>query len=236
MITALAWAYLVHLDRQMSADMEAMAAMGMAMSSPWTATDVLFAFIMWAVMMVGMMAPAAAPVLVLFAAAHARRDPRVAMPVLLFGLGYAVVWTGFSVGAAFVQWALQLASMLSATMSASRPHIAGVILVAVGVYQLTPFKSRCLTHCRSPLGFLMTNWRDGRIGAISMGLRHGVYCLGCCWALMCCLFVVGVMNLVWVAALTAFVFLEKVGRAGAGIARFAGALMILLGVFQLVRS
>ena len=105
---------------------------------------------------------------------------------------------------------------------ASSPHLAGAILVAAGAYQLTPLKGACLTHCRSPLGFLMTNWRDGTLGALRMGVRHGAYCLGCCWALMCVLFVVGVMNLVWVAALTAFVLLEKVGPAGAIVARVAG--------------
>jgi predicted metal-binding membrane protein len=119
-------------------------------------------------------------------------------------------------------------------MAASRPLLAAAILIAAGAYQLSRLKGRCLTHCRSPLGFLMTNWRDGRLGAFRMGLRHGVYCLGCCWALMGVLFVVGVMNLVWVAALTGFVLLEKIGPAGAVIARIAGAAMILAGVVEIV--
>jgi predicted metal-binding membrane protein len=105
-----------------------------------------------------------------------------------------------------------------------------------GAYQLTPWKGACLTHCRSPLGFLMTHWREGRFGALQMGARHGAYCLGCCWALMCVLFVVGVMNLVWVAALTAFVLLEKAGPAGAIVARVAGAAMVLAGILVLVTN
>jgi predicted metal-binding membrane protein len=234
LVTALAWAYLVYLDRQMSSGMEndkTMAAMGMTMQMPWTAADVFFTFAMWAVMMVGMMAPTAAPVFLLFAAARAGRgESSASLAALMFGLGYVAVWTGFSAGAALAQWALHQAAMLSVAMAASSHRLAGVILIAAGAYQLTPWKGKCLTHCRSPLGFLMTNWRDGKLGAFQMGLRHGAYCLGCCWALMCVLFVVGVMNLVWVAALTGFVLLEKIGPAGAIVARVAGAAMVVLGI------
>jgi predicted metal-binding membrane protein len=119
--------------------------------------------------------------------------------------------------------------MLSPMMAASSPRVGGAILLAAGVYQLTPFKRACLTHCRSPLGFLMTHWRGGTRGALLMGLRHGAYCLGCCWALMGVLFAVGVMNLLWVAALTVFVLVEKSGPAGIVIARAAGAAMIAWG-------
>ena len=119
-------------------------------------------------------------------------------------------------------------------MAASNPHLSGIILLGAGVYQLTPLKSACLAHCRSPLGFLMTHWRDGRGGALRMGLAHGVYCLGCCWALMCVLFVVGVMNLLWVAALTLFVLLEKVGPAPAFIARATGVALVAAGVWFLI--
>ncbi len=234
LITGLAWAYLVHLGRQMSSPIEhdaAMAAMGMTMEMPWTVADGFFTFAMWAVMMVGMMAGAAAPVLLLFGAALARRGGRgVPQAVLTFGLGYVTVWVGFSACAALAQWALHRAAMLSPAMAASSPRLAGAILIAAGAYQLTPLKGACLRHCRSPLGFLMTNWRDGTMGALRMGLGHGVYCLGCCWALMSVLFVVGVMNLVWVGALTVFVLAEKIAPAGAVVARAAGAMMIVVGV------
>jgi predicted metal-binding membrane protein len=233
-ITGLAWAYLVHLDHQMSSSMEhdtMMAEMGMTMDMPWTAADVFFTFAMWAVMMVGMMAGTAAPVLLLFAAAHAgRAERRVRQAVLTFGLGYIAVWVGFSACAAIAQWALHQTALLSPAMAASSPYLAGAILIVAGAYQLTPWKGACLTQCRSPLGFLMTNWRDGRFGPLQMGVRHGAYCLGCCWALMCVLFVVGVMNLVWVAALTGFVLLEKIGPAGIIVARVAGAGMVLAGI------
>lgn len=208
-----------------------MAEMGMTMDMSWDAADVFYAFAMWAVMMVGMMAGPAAPVLLLFAAARAKRGERGArLAVLMFGLGYVTVWVGFSACAALAQWALHETAMLSPAMAASSPYLGGAILIGAGAYQLTPWKGACLTQCRSPLGFLMTNWRDGQLGALQMGARHGAYCLGCCWALMCVLFVVGVMNLVWVAALTVFVLLEKVGPAGAIVARVAGAAMVLAGI------
>jgi predicted metal-binding membrane protein len=137
--------------------------------------------------------------------------------------------------AAVAQWGLHQAAMLSAAMATSSGRLSGAILIVAGAYQLTSWKSRCLTHCRSPLGFLMTNWRDGTIGAFRMGFRHGAYCLGCCWALMCVLFVVGVMNLIWVAALTGFVLIEKIGPAGAIVARVAGAAMVVIGIVAIAR-
>ena len=232
---ALAWTYLVHLDRQMSAAMEydrAMAAMGMAMDKPWGAADVFFTFAMWTVMMAGMMTPSAAPVMLLFAGMHAKRSTRrVPGVALAFGAGYLLVWTLFSAAAALAQWALHSLAMLSPSMTTSSARLGGAILVAAGVYQLTPFKGNCLANCRSPLGFLMSHWRDGTAGALRMGIAHGIYCLGCCWALMGILFVVGVMNLVWVAALTIFVLVEKIGPAGPLVARAAGVAMIAAGAF-----
>ena len=238
LVSALAWAYLVHLDRQMSAEMEFHAAMGMSMMDvPWTMADVFLTFAMWAVMMVGMMAGSAVPVLLLFAASRAKRaEPGARSSVLMFGLGYLAVWTGFSACAALTQWGLHEAALLSPMMSASSPYLAGAILIVAGAYQLTPWKWACLTHCRSPLGFLMTHWRDGHSGAFQMGLRHGAYCLGCCWALMCVLFVVGVMNLVWVALLTGLVLIEKVGRTGVMVARWAGVVTVVVGIVKIVMA
>jgi predicted metal-binding membrane protein len=237
LLTALAWSYLVYLDRRMSFQMQhatMMQEMGMTMAMPWTAADVFFTFVMWTVMMVGMMAGSAAPVLFLFGAARAGHvEGGRSLAVMLFGLGYITVWTGFSACAALAQWALHQAALLSPAMSASSPRLAGIILIVAGTYQLTPLKGVCLTHCRSPLGFLMTNWRDGDLGALWMGVRHGGYCRGCCWALMCVLFVVGVMNLAWVAALSVFVLLEKIGPAAALVARVSGSAMIIVGLLFL---
>ena len=237
LVTVLAWSYLLHLDREMSSSMahdRMMAEMGMTMDMPRTTADGFFTFAMWTVMMIGMMAGPATPMLLLFAGMQrTRASGPVPMALPSFGLGYLAVWAGFSACAAIAQEALHRAALLSPGMAASSPRTAGAIWIAAGVYQLTPYKGACLTWCRSPLGFLMSSWRDGALGAFRMGLRHGLYCLGCCWALMCVLFAVGVMNLLWVAALTALVLLEKVGPFGAMAARVTGVIMIAVGVMWL---
>ncbi len=236
--TILAWLYLIHLDRQMSPASsydQAMAAMGMSSNTPWTATDLFLTFAMWTVMMVGMMAPSATPMILLFGASEVRAGNK--MPVLgagAFALGYLAVWTLFSAIATLAQRGLHQAAMLSPAMSVLSPRLGGAVLVVAGAYQLTTWKKQCLTHCRSPLSFLMTHWRPGRRGAFSIGAHHGSYCLGCCWALMAILFVVGVMNLLWVAALTVFVLLEKIGPKGALLARLGGVALIVAGVVSIV--
>jgi predicted metal-binding membrane protein len=193
--------------------------------------DLGFAVVMWAVMMVGMMLPAASPVIGLVAAANARRRARdgVAAPTALFGLGYLAVWGGFSVAAALAQWGLHAAALLSPALATSSPRVGGGLLIAAGVWQLTPLKQACLARCRNPLAWLMTEWRDGAGGALAMGVRHGAYCLGCCGLLMGLLFVAGVMNLLWVAAITAFVLVEKVASGGVWVGRAAGVLLIGAG-------
>ena len=238
-LTALAWLYLVLLVRTMP--MDAMAGMPMPMSMPmprsWSLAELAFLFGMWLVMMVGMMAPSAAPVMLLFAAAQARRGARDArVAVGLFALGYAIVWTGFSAVAALAQWTLHAFAMLSPAMAASSGRVAGAILLVAGLYQLLPLKSACLSRCRSPIAFLMTRWRDGRLGALEMGLRHGAWCVGCCFALMTVLFAAGVMNLVFVAALALFVLLEKTGPGGLLVARAGGVLLIAGGAFMLATA
>lgn len=231
-VILLAWGYLGHLARQMSAAMEH-AAMMSGMAMPWTATDVLFTLGMWVVMMVAMMAAPAASVLLLFARAQASRGANVVPLTGSFALGYGLVWTGFSSCAVIAQWALHSAALFSPEMAASSPRLGGAILCVAGAYQFTPLKGVCLAHCRSPLAFLVARWRDGKFGALEMGVRHGLYCLGCCWALMAVLFAVGVMNLLWVAALSLLVLIEKVAPAGTMVARIAGALAIAAGLLAL---
>jgi predicted metal-binding membrane protein len=235
-MAALAWVYLFHLHRQMSAGMledRMMADMGMSMTVPWTLTDAALTFVMWAVMMVAMMTPSAAPVVLLFVGTQRGRNARqVPLNAVAFGAGYLLVWTAFSVLAAAAQWALHQAAMQSTAMTTSSNWLGGGILVAAGIYQLTPSKRACLTHCRSPLGFLMSHWGEGASGAMRMGIIHGAFCVGCCWALMCVLFVVGVMNLVWVAGLAILVLLEKTGPPGPAIVRIAGGAMILAGILM----
>jgi predicted metal-binding membrane protein len=212
-----------------------MADMGMSVDAPWTATDVFVTFVMWSVMMVGMMAPSAAPVMMLFAAMQRSRGAGSA-PAFVFGAGYLVIWTAFSVVAALAQWALHNGAMLSPAMAVTSGRVGAVVLIAAGIYQLTPLKGACLTHCRTPLGFLMSHWREGTRGALAMGIRHGAYCVGCCWALMILLFIGGVMNLLWVAGLTLVVLVEKVAPGGIVVSRTAGALMIGGGLIRLFVS
>lgn len=237
-LVAGAWAYLLHLRGAMAgADMAGLPGMA-AVWTPWTAVEVLFTIAMWAVMMVGMMLPAAAPVILLFATVNRKRREQgdLAVPTGIFILGYLSVWGAFSLAAGLAQWGLHTAALLSPAMTTTSPLVGGALLVAAGLYQLTPLKEACLAHCRSPLGFLMTEWRDGVAGALRMGLRHGSYCLGCCWILMTLLFVTGVMNLLWVALIALFVLVEKVAPGGRLIGRLASWALIVAGLVVLGRA
>jgi predicted metal-binding membrane protein len=240
-LVAAAWLYLLHLASEMSEmampDMPGMA-MAMPAMHPWSWVEVGALVVMWSVMMVAMMTPSAAPMILMFATIHRRRaaEGRPAVPTAIFVLGYLVVWTAFSVAAALAQAGLHAAALLSPAMTATSPFLAGGLLVAAGLFQWTPLKRACLATCRSPMSFLMSSWREGRGGAFLMGVRHGLYCLGCCWALMALLFVAGVMNLLWVAALAVIVLVEKVVPAGDLVGRIAGVAMIAAGVLLVVRA
>lgn len=249
-LIALSWLYLVRMASAMSGmDMVAMPGMaempgmpdmpGMAMPQvrSWGFVDLASLFLMWTVMMVAMMAPTAAPMTLAFLSVNRNRGQagRRTVSAGLFLGGYLVVWTAFSAGATTAQWGLHEAAVLSSGMALTSPRWAGAVLIVAGVFQWTPLKHACLSHCRSPLSFLMTEWREGAGGALIMGVRHGVYCVGCCWILMALLFVVGVMNLLWVAAISVFVLMEKTVPAGQGVARAAGLVLVGVGLFLFVR-
>jgi predicted metal-binding membrane protein len=195
-------------------------------------------FAMWWVMMVAMMLPSATPMLLLFARVNrqqrARERPYV--PTGVFAAGYLLAWGGFSVLATALQWALEQAGLLSPMMVTTSYWLGGGILLAAGLWQLTPIKGMCLRHCRSPLGFLMQGWRPGRVGALRMGLEHGTFCLGCCWFLMGLLFFGGIMNLFWIAGLAGFVLLEKTIPLGPWFGRAAGLAAAAGGVWMLVEA
>ena len=236
-ITLLAWAYLVYLTPGMSR-MDSVAELGgMAMgqmSVGFGTVDIALMFLMWAVMMVGMMVPSAAPMILAFAHINRRRrengNPYV--PTAVFLSGYLLVWAAFSVAATLVQFALIFA-ILSFHITAAGSVIGGILLLAAGLFQLSPLKSVCLRHCRTTMAFITNDWREGRRGALLMGLHHGGHCLGCCWALMGLLFLLGVMNLLWIAALAAFVLVEKVAPAGPWVGRAAGIGMLAWGFWLL---
>lgn len=233
-VTALSWLYLLQLGRSMPD----MAGMAMPMSPRWTPAVFALTFAMWAVMMVGMMLPSAAPMILTFAALNRRKARALErlVPTLLFASGYLLVWGGFSLFAALLQWALDRQALLSPTLTTTNALLGGALFLLAGVYQLTPLKQACLRHCRSPFAFLFNRWRDGWNGALRMGIEHGAYCLGCCWLLMALLFVVGVMNLLWVAAITLFVFGEKLLRGGEWIARISGVAMAGYGIWLVIQA
>lgn len=204
----------------------------------WGGIDLLLLFVMWTIMMVAMMLPSATPMILLFehVAEQRRSRGRPHASTAVFLLGYLLVWTAFSAVATLGQWALHRSALLSPMMVSTSTALGGGLLIMAGVYQWTPLKRACLKSCRSPLGWLTTQWREGPTGALLMGLRHGGFCVACCWALMALLFVVGVMNLLWVAALAALVLLEKTLPRGIHAARVLGALLAVWGGWLLVRG
>jgi predicted metal-binding membrane protein len=234
-VTALAW---FDLWRRAGAMMQVDGMgmnMAMAAPAPWRMPELLAAGAMWSVMMVAMMLPAATPVLTLFSAAQRSRTavPRGVAPAGLFAAGFVALWMAWSWLAAGVQWILQGALVLSPQLTVVRTPLAAVILAVAGLYQFTPLKDACLARCRSPLGFLLSEWRNGPWGALRMGVRYGVFCAGCCWALMGLLFVVGVMNLLWIALLSIFVLVEKTALRGPWPGRIAGAALIAWSLYVL---
>jgi predicted metal-binding membrane protein len=234
-VTLLSWAYLFY-DAARMADLPACCAI--PRWSSFHLADLLMLAVMWTIMMVAMMLPSAAPMILLFARiTRQRRDAgRPYTSTFLFASGYVIVWTAFSLAATLLQWGLHESALLSRDMASANTWFGGGLLLAAGIFQFTPLKVRCLSHCRSPMQFLMSDWREGAAGAITMGLRHGWHCLGCCWALMALLFVLGVMNLLWVAALTTFVLLEKIAPTGLRVGKVAGVLLIAWGGWVLVHG
>ena len=202
----------------------------------WGLTDVFLLFVMWSVMMMAMMLPSAMPMFLMFASVHRlRMDCRDPIKInTAFISGYIFVWIVYSAAATMAQWGFHAASMMSHTMVITSPLVGGVLLITAGVFQWTPFRDSCMTKCRSPLGFFMTEWRKGKRGALIMGLRFGVFCVGCCWLLMTLSLVLGVMNLLWMAALTVYMVVERSSVGGKWLSRAAGLVFIVWGFVVIV--
>ena len=232
-VVVVAWGYLL---AGAGMGMHEMDGMLMARHAVWTPAFVAVALLMWAVMMAAMMLPSAAPMILLFGTIARRRQATGGTPgdTGVFGVGYVAVWATFSIVAVVLQFGLDRGALLSPMMQTTSKALAGAVLIGAGVYQWTPFKQACLRRCRSPLDFLMTEWREGRMGAFIMGLRHGAYCLGCCWVLMLLLFVGGIMNIAWIAGIALFVLVEKLAPAGHWIGQGAGVALVFWGVASLV--
>lgn len=240
-IILLSWAYMGYLAWDM-ANMMAMSKTGMGMEmamptfQPWGIVDFWLVFIMWTVMMFAMMTPSAAPMVLMYGKINRQRQAQL-KPVwgtAVFFLGYLLVWTAFSAAATLAQGGLHAATLLSPMMETTSPVLGGIILIAAGVFQFTPLKHACLSHCRTPLGFFMAEWREGRWGTLLMGLRHGTFCVGCCWLIMILLFVAGVMNLIWIAVIAAYVLVEKLLPGGHKASWVVGVLMAGWGIWMIM--
>ncbi len=221
-VTVLAWIYLFSVAGDTSGA-------GMPGAPVWDASYFIMMFLMWSIMMVGMMLPSIVPTVLVYAAVarNTRKQNRSAAPTAVFVLGYVILWILFSLAARGAQWGLSELALLSPSMMSNSRWLTASLLFAAGLYQWLPIKNQCLSHCQSPVQFISSHWAAGTTGALKMGMRHGVFCLGCCWVLMLLLFVGGVMNLILIAVLAIFVLLEKVLPFGAAAGRWLGVVLIL---------
>jgi len=219
-VATLACAFTVHqaiLMDEMEAAMWRDMNMSMnGMEPSWTPIDAALMFVMWSAMMAAMMVPGSSPIVAAFATINRRRRERSAphVPTAIFLLGYLLAWAGFSAIATALQWLLQATGLLTTMMQTASYDWSALLFLAAGLYQFSPLKEMCLAYCRTPDSFILSEWRDGKLGAVVMGLRHGMFCMGCCAALMVLLFAVAVMDLRWVAALTILVTAEKLLPGG----------------------
>ena len=250
LITSLAWLYLLTGAGMDMGDMDMgdmdmgdmdmgnmdMSGMDMAgMHMAWDARYAVIMFLMWWIMMIAMMMPSAAPMILLFAAVNRRSRERDApwVPTTFFATGYLIAWAGFSLGATAIHWSLDRSGLMTPAMASSADWLGAVLLIAAGLYQLTPLKHACLRHCRSPVAFVTAHWQPGRAGALRMGLWHGAFCVACCWVVMGLLFYGGVMSFTWIVGLSIFVLLEKLLPAGHGFGYVTGAGFIAWGLWLL---
>jgi predicted metal-binding membrane protein len=233
LVPLVSWMWIVVMARDMYGPMTGASAWMMTVR--WDVPHLALLWAMWAVMMTGMMLPSASPMLLLYGAI-ARQSAQTSAPrrIYAFAAGYLIVWIVFSLGATALQRVLAALLLVSSMMEVTSPTASAMLLFIAGLYQLTPIKLACLRTCQSPLAFLMSRWRNGVSGALYMGLQHGAYCVGCCWALMLLLFAGGVMNLTVIAALTAFVAFEKLALFGVHGARIGGVLLIMMGCWMIL--
>ena len=248
-LTALAWSYVLWLAADI--DMGGMdmsgfrmipAGMGLMMpaTAPWNAIEFAFVFAMWAVMMIGMMTPSAMPMVLLYARVG-RQAANAGKPLAAtgwFAAGYFLMWTAFALAATSAQWTLDRGSLLTPMMAGASEVFGGIVMIAAGLYQWTPLKDACLRQCQAPWLFIQRHggFRGNALGSLALGTRHGIYCVGCCWVLMALLFVGGVMNVLWIAAIAIFVLAEKVIPAGRVISRVADAGFFAWGVWLLTQA
>ena len=206
--------------------------MDMMPAVQWDGAHVTLMFFMWWIMMIAMMLPSATPVILLATALNRRSSPD-SQPfggAAAFTAGYLLTWAVFSTAAVAAQWALQETQVISGMLRSTNVHLTAGLLILAGAWQFSPWKQACLRHCRGPIDFLTAHGRRGNSGALLMGAHHGVLCLGCCWFLMALLFVGGAMNLLWIAGLAIYVWVEKILPSGETVSRVMGGLLMSWGV------
>ncbi|MEX2320865.1 MAG: DUF2182 domain-containing protein [Saccharospirillum sp.] len=228
MITLLAWIYLMNMGAHSTMNMGAPDDGGLTL----LATSIL----MWSVMMVAMMLPSATPMILTYTKIRQQQESKgmLTVPTGFFIAGYLSIWLGFAVVAALMQWGLHQSALLNAMKGQVVPSLGGIFLIIAGLFQFSGLKQICLSKCRSPLSFLMTEWRGGVSGAFLMGVRHGAFCTGCCWALMLLMFVGGVMQLLWMAGLTLYFLGEKLLPWAQQVSRVVGSFLVIAGLFILL--
>lgn len=226
-VILISWIYIFNLSNSAGSMNE----MSMAQSNRWVLSDFIAAFAMWSVMMNAMMLPSAMPMILIFSTVNKKRQESGSSFVRtwIFVLGYVIIWISFSFGSSLLQFFMRNLSLISDQLKLINPFASGIVLVVAGIYQFTPLKDICLKNCQSPLGFVLRFWKEGKAGAILMGIIHGIYCIGCCWFLMILLFVGGIMNLLLIFVIALFVFLEKIIKTKY-LSRAAGILLILAGI------
>ena len=232
-VPLLCFAWIVPMARDMYGAMTGPSAW--MMTPVWDARHTVLLAAMWMVMMIGMMIPSASPTLLMYAAVVRRAEgPRATLRVYAVAAGYVVVWSAFAVSATLLQRALSV-TVLSPMMTIVSPWAAAAVLAIAAVYQLTPLKAACLESCRSPVDFITTHMQPGVAGAFRLGLDHGVFCVGCCWALMLLLFAGGVMNLWTIAVLTAFVLFEKLAPFADRTRQVSAASLLAAAMWMIMR-
>ena len=248
-LVVLAWAYMAWLAADMrmgGMDMTGFrmipAGMGLMLPAlaPWQPIEFAFVFVMWAVMMVGMMIPSATPMILLYASVG-RQAAAAGKPfnaTAWFAAGYLLIWFVFAAVATLLQWFLEQYAMLTPMMESASNILGGIVLIAAGLYQWTPIKDVCLRQCQAPWLFIQNHggFRADAVGSLAIGARHGAYCVGCCWVVMALLFVGGVMNVLWIALIASFVLAEKIIPAGRILSRTAGVVFVLAGLWVVANS
>lgn|SRR3989338_1147710 len=227
------WSYIFYINKSMAQDpMQQMEEMAYPQMTPFGLKDFFSIFIMWSFMMIAMMLPSAIPMILVFAAFYKKKaiEGKQFVPTWMFLSGYISIWVLFSLIAAILQVLFHNFALISSRLKLINPYVGGSLLIAAGIYQLTPLKSSCLKNCQTPLNFIMENWRYGKKGALIMGFKHGFYCVGCCWVLMLLLFAAGVMNILWIALIALFIFTEKIIAKGRWINYISGIALILFGL------